>query len=126
MTAQFIVHSLYKTIEIVVCDVKLLTLPLVFLIVNKVETEYVVIPVLPEGLQSLTLVFMIYDKCFEVEKVKLFIDRRQFILPSTLFWRGRGSRLRSGLLFSGCGLGLLNWGCFRCSLYFNWLIQLRL
>ena len=53
----------------------LLTLTLVLLIVHKVEAECFVIPVLPEGLQSLTLVFMIHDKCFKVEKVKLFVDR---------------------------------------------------
>jgi hypothetical protein len=65
-----------------------LTLSLVFLIVYKVEAEGSAVPVVPEGLQGLTLVFMVHDIGFEVEKVKGFIDRRESVLPSLLLGGG--------------------------------------
>ena len=105
----------------------LLSLTLVFLVMHKVEAEGVVVPVLPQCLKSFTLVFMIYYKCFELEKVKLFVDRRQPILPRLLLWSSRSSWLRRCLFFSRCCFCLLCWDCFRRCLYcFNWLIQLGL
>ena len=66
-----------------------LTLSLVFLVVYKVEAEGSAVPVVPEGLQGLTLVFMVHDIGFEFEKVKGFIDRRESVLPSLLLGGGR-------------------------------------
>jgi hypothetical protein len=88
VATQFIVHSLQEPVEIVVGHVYELTLSLVFLIVYKVEAEGSAVPVVPEGLQGLTLVFMVHDIGFEVEKVKGFIDRRESVLPSLLLGGG--------------------------------------
>ena len=73
--AQFVVDALDETVQVVVRLVRQLVFSLALLVVHKVKAESIVVPVLPERLQSLTLVLMIYDQRLEVKKAEVFIDR---------------------------------------------------